>query len=76
MILNRIMSNENYILSLLDPHDKKVLDFGSGNGNLVRKLKASNFNAIGCDVLEWYSVRNGDLIDGLLVRKALLPSSD
>ena len=73
MILNRIMSNEKYILSLLNPQDKNVLDFGSGNGNLVRELKAANFNAFGCDVLEWYSVRDGETVDGLLVGKDLLP---
>ena len=76
MILNRIMSNEKYILSLLDPQDKNVLDFGSGNGNLVRELKAASFNAVGCDVLEWYSLRDGEIVDGLLVGKDLLPSSD
>ena len=76
MILNRIMSNEKYILSLLNPQDKNVLDFGSGNGNLVKRLKAANFNAFGCDVLEWYSVRDGETVDGLLVGKDLLPSSD
>ena len=75
-MLNSKISNEEYLVSLLDINDTKVLDFGSGGGDLVKKLHDANFDAVGCDILKWYKTREGDQVNGLVVGKDLIGSSD
>tara|TARA_A100001015_G_scaffold311546_1_gene415005 strand:- start:561 stop:1298 length:738 start_codon:yes stop_codon:yes gene_type:complete len=75
-MLNSNMTNEDYLVSLLSSHDTRVLDFGSGEGNLVRKLHYAKFDAVGCDILQWYKACEGKQVNGLMIGKDLICNTE
>jgi SAM-dependent methyltransferase len=76
MILKKIITNEKFLANLLVTNQKQiVLDFGAGQGFLMKEIRSRGIACIGCDLEEKYKINSIQVAEGLEVGKDLIINS-